>query len=182
MTIEEVFTKPAISQVVGTAPLEKIQLFTVFQTQAAYKEACEKANILYQEPIWDQNYPEKAWLDPVALREIQAGRLFTTFNYTVPDFENAREKQISLPAFIAGRVNIPTKEAANEVLPQLVGKGIPTPIRPLTENEEFVKGFGGILSVAQKNAIYTVLSQHEYQLLKEIHAMLKEIYNDKKDE
>jgi hypothetical protein len=52
----------------------------------------------------------------------------------------------------------------------------------LTENEEFVKGFGGILSVAQKNAIYTVLSQHEYQLLKEIHVMLKEIYNDKKDE
>lgn len=160
------------------APIAEIEVFKTYQTREEFAKDYDTSN--YTELDWyNPAYYEKAWIDPTAARAISEGKLYKGFEYLIVNDRELKLEQIILPAMIAGRINIPPKKAANEV--PAGGGSIPTPVRPLTENEflERISPFSiRVVNRTIREAMRGSLDQftkEDRRLLKEIHTMLQQL-------
>lgn len=117
-----------------TAPIQEITIFKVYQTQEDFKKDYPN-----ETEIFDPSLPEKPWIDPLAFKD-RTENPWKLYRYLIvknPAKGSPYLEEIVIPAYLAGRVNIPPKQGANEINPAL--GIIDTPVRALHQEEVLEK-------------------------------------------
>ena len=165
-----------------TYPLNELFLFKVYQTRQDYINDHPKVITMPEDEWYTSNIPEKSWYDPAALMALEDDLPYKVFIYDVAEVVNGKPvvNKMALPAFIAARINIPKKEATNEVPPEMAGKIVPVPIRELSPDEGLELGTFGVIRVFNKRVREELAEQKETftvkdrQMLRELYTMVKE--------
>ena len=131
--------------------IENLFLFPTYQSRAQYQTATGA-----EPPEFDRSRPPKSWFDPAAAKSTKRSVLYEYVLATDeagnpvlgPDGKPYLEPMV-LSKEEAATVNLAPGEMSNG--PGTDQAQVPIPMRPLEPEEEFVQGFGGIVSVQNNN-------------------------------
>lgn len=149
----------------GMFPINDLYLYPFFQTRDEYFQATGQ-----EAPDWDPSRPVKSWFDPEARNSNRRTFLYDNVlmydrNGMVLSDEKGipQVEQLALLREEAARVNILPRERMVDYGPGSKVAPIPVPMRPLTESEELVFTFGGVVAVRKKNAYKDIVNAFTVQ-------------------
>jgi hypothetical protein len=157
----------------GMYPINDLYVFPTFQTRDDYFKATGE-----EAPEWDPSRPVKSWFDPAARNTnkrtflYEVVLMYDSNGMVLPDANGVPQvEQLALLREEAARVNILPREKMVDYGPGSKVAPIPVPMRALTENEELIFTFGGVVAVRRKDAYKSTVNSftvHDRQLLEKI--------------
>lgn len=149
----------------GMFPINDLYIFPSFQTRDDYFKATGE-----EAPAWDPNRPVKSWFDPAARNTNKRTFLYdVVLMYDANGMVIADDKgvpqveQLALLREEAARVNLLPREKMVDYGPGSKVAPIPVPMRPLTDDEELVFTFGGVVAVRRKNSYKSTVNTFTVQ-------------------
>lgn len=157
-------------------PVEKIQLFKVYQNREEYIKDYPEAAAWTDEQWFTLNMPLKSWVDPDFVPNEE--NPYETYTYKA--LKGTKLITISIPAYLVSKVNIPPKKASNEHPPNMLE--IPVPVRELVPPEYIKPSTFGIPIVVNADIEAAAAAEKpgftvsDRQMLREIYR--KAVQND----